>query len=255
MSIAPRLLLATCAALSLVLSACGGASGNASTPVSPTPAPTVTATPPVATTTVEYSGIFASGMFTGRVTMSAAVPVGMSASGTSTWRPMAIAAATGTARFSGATQNTVNLSGTYDTTSRQFNLRGGAFAVDATVNDDVVTGTIATGAGVGGLSAMRTSEGTATTAYCGTFSGTESGKLLIVVRGGLVSGVAAQDGEPGGITLAGSVTGSTISIGWSWSEGSGGRGTATGTINATTASGSWSNTDGQRGGWSAGTGC
>lgn len=54
--------------------------------------------------------------------------------------------------------------------------------------------------------------------------GTESGKFLVVIRGGLASGIAAQDGEPGGITLAGSANGNSVSLSWSWTEGVGGAG-------------------------------
>lgn len=84
--------------------------------------------------------------------------------------------------------------------------------------------------------------------------GTESGKFLVVIRGGLASGIAGQNGEPGGITLAGSANGNSVSLSWSWTEGVGGQGLATGTINGQSIGGTWSNTDGQSGSWS-GSGC
>jgi len=240
---------AACAALLFVIPACGGgSSGGVSTQTSPTPPPAATA-PPVATTTVAYSGIFGSGMFTGTVTMSAAVPVSVTQA--STVRPLATVAATGTARFSGQTQVTAMLTGTYDTATNHFALRSSGFTVDAVVADDKVTGTIVTPAGNGGIAALRSTDDNPAARFCGTFSGTESGKFLVVIRGSSASGVAAQDGEPGAITLTGSASGSRVTLTWSWTEGAGGSGTASGTINGETIVGTWTNTDRQSGTWGA----
>jgi hypothetical protein len=249
MSIARRVLLSAYAVLPCLLAACGGGSGT-STPTSPTPPPTVTAPPPVATTTVAYSGIFASGMFTGTLTLSAAVPVSVTPAGTSRVRPQAIATATGTAKFAGATQSTVNLAGTFDTASNRFTLSGGAFSVDAVVSDDTVTGTIMTPAGAGGLAALRSTESVPATRYCGTYRGSESGKFLVVIRGSSASGVAAQDGDPESITLRGSASGNSVTVSWSWTEDGGGRGEANGTISGSSLSGTWGNTVGKTGTWS-----
>lgn len=259
---ARRVIAAVCLLLPLLVAACGGSSGGPSTPTSPTPAPSVAApppvaaAPPVATTTVEYTGIFASGMFTGTVTMSAAVPVSAAPAGTSPVRPQAIATATGTAKFSGATQSTINLAGSYDTASNRFSLSGGSFTVDAVVADETVTGTIKTPAGTGGISALRSTASSPVTRFCGTYRGSESGKLLVVIRGGTASGVGAEDGNPEPITLTGTASGNSVRLSWSWIEGGGGRGEANGTINGTTLSGTWGNTDGQIGTWSgSSTGC
>lgn len=245
------------AALLFIIVGCGGGSSSGvSTPSGPTATTPVAAPAPVPTTTVAYSGIFASGTFTGTVTLSAAVPVSAVPAQAANFRPQAVATATGTARFTGATQPTTNLTGSYDTTTGRFMLSGGSFTVAATVSGETVTGTIATPTGTGGIAAMRTTDGNQTTQFCGAYRGTESGKFLIVVRGNLASGVAAQDGEPGAIALDGSASGNSVTFGWSWTEGVGGRGTATGTINGTTASGTWSNTDRQSGTWSgSSTGC
>lgn len=249
MSIGHLLSRAACAALLFAIPGCGGgSSGAVSTPTSPTPPPAVTA-PPVATTTVAYSGIFGSGMFTGTVTMSAAVPVSVTQA--STVRPLSTVAATGTARFSGQTQTTAMLTGTYDTTTGQFVLRSGGFTVDATVADDKVTGTIVTPAGNGGIAALRSTDDNPPARFCGNYQGTESGKFLVVIRGSLASGVAAQDGEPGAITLTGSTSGSRVTLTWSWSDGGGGSGTANGTVTGETVAGTWTNTDRQSGTWSA----
>jgi len=241
---------AACTVLPFLLVACGGASGGASTPASPTPSPTVTAPPPVATTTVAYTGIFASGTFTGTLTLSAAVPVSVTPASTPRVRPQAIATATGTAKFAGATQSTVNLAGSYDTASNRFVLRGGAFSVDAVVSDETVTGTIMTPAGAGGVAALRSTESSPATRFCGTYRGSESGKFLVVIRGSTASGVAAQDGDPESITLKGSASGNSVRVSWSWTEGGGGRGEANGTISGSTLSGTWGNTDGKIGTWS-----
>lgn len=251
MPIIRRFARAAFAALLLAVTACGGSSpGSVSTPSSPTP-PAVATPPPVATTTVDYSGIFGAGTFTGTVTLSAAVPVSAARAQVSTVRPLAIAAATGTARFSGQTQVTTTLTGTYDTATNRFALRSGGFSVDAAVAGDTVTGTIATPAGAGSVAALRSTDDHQPARFCGIFAGTESGKFLIVIRGSSASGVAAQDGEHGSITLAGSAGGNRVTLTWSWTDGAGGRGTANGTINGDIVAGTWTNTDGQGGTWSA----
>lgn len=249
----PRAFVAICLAAAAA-AACGGSSSptSPSTPAAPTPPAPPVPPPPVATTTVAYSGLFGSGTFTGTVTLTALVP----ASATANVPNIATlaASASGTAKFSGASTTTVNLTGTYDTVTGRFTLSSGAWRIDATVVDGRVTGTIATPAGAGSVAALESTASNPAAHYCGTFSGTESGKFLVVVRSGLVSGVAAQNGEPGGITLAGSANGNNISMSWSWTEGSGGQGLATGTINGQTVSGTWSNTLGHSGTWSGG-GC
>jgi hypothetical protein len=121
------------------------------------------------------------------------------------------------------------------------------------VTDGIANGTITTPAGSGSVAALATTEGNPVAQYCGTYAGTEPGKFLVVVRNGLASGVAAQEGEPGGITIAGSVNGSSVTLNWSWVEGAGGTGKAVGTITGTTIGGTWSNTDGHSGTWSGST--
>lgn len=247
------------AALLIVAAGCGGSSsGSPSSPTAPssptTPSSPPVTTTPVETTTEEYVGTFAHGNFTGTVSMSAAVPRSAATAGAPRPRPRAVATATGEAKYSGMAQQTFNLTGTYDTTARRFSLRGGPFVVDATVSDETATGTVVTPSGTAGVAALLSSAARRATRYCGTFRGTETGKFTIIVSGSRASGVAAQDGEPESIALSGGVTGSGISLNWSWPQvgnESGGRGTASGTINASFASGDWSNTDNQRGTWSA----
>ena len=250
----PRALVAFC----LVVAACGGSATGVPTPTAPTPAtpapPAPPAPPPpVATTTVTYQGLFGSGMFTGTVTLTAQVPVSARA-GLTNNATLVMSGATGTAKFSGASTMTITLTGTYDTETNRFLLSGGAWSIDVTVADGRATGTISTPAGAGSVAALVTTESNPASQYCGTYGGTEPGKFLVVIRSGLVSGVAAQDGQPGGITLAGSANGNSVSMSWSWTEGSGGQGLATGTINGQTIGGTWSNTDGHSGTWS-GSGC
>lgn len=245
-----RALVVVCLAAAL---ACGGSSSPTAPSSQTNPPPAPPAPPPVATTTVAYSGLFGSGMFTGTVTLSAQVPVTATAGLTGNARLIA-AGATGTAKFSGTSTTTVNLTGTYDTVTNRFVLSGSAWAIDVTVAEGRATGTISTPVGAGTVAALVTTATDPVAHYCGRYDGTEAGKFLVIVRSGLASGVAAQDGEPGGVTLAGSTNGNSISLSWSWSEGSGGRGTATGTITGEQVSGTWSNTDGQSGTWS-GKGC
>ena len=248
----PRALVAI--GITAAIAACGGSSSPVapSTPTTPsTPTPPAPP-PPVATTTVTYGGLFGSGMFTGTVTLTAQVPVSATAS---LWSHASLAAsASGTAKFSGASTTTVNLTGTYDTATSRFMLSSGAWAIDVTVVEGRATGTIATPAGAGTVAALASTASEPASQFCGTYTGTESGKFLVVVSHGLASGVAAENGLPGGVTLAGSVNGNSVSLSWSWSEGSGGHGLAVGNINGQTASGTWSNTDGQSGTWSGG-GC
>lgn len=231
------------------VAACGGSSSptGPSSQTSPPPAPP--SPPPIATTAVSYQGLFGSGLFTGAVTLTAQVPVSASARLTNR-ATLVMPGATGTAKFSGASTTTVSLTGTYDTETNRFLLSGGAWAIDVTVVDGRATGTISTPVGAGSVAALATTESNPATQYCGSYAGTESGKFLVVVRAGLASGVAAQDGEPGGVTLAGSANGNSVSLSWSWTEGVGGQGLATGTINGLSIGGTWSNTDGQSGTWS-----
>ena len=247
----PRALVVFC----LVAAACGGSGAGVAAPTAPTPAtPAPPAPPPpVATTTVTYKGLFGSGMFTGTVTLTAQVPVSAKA-GLTNSATLVMSGATGTAKFTGASTTTVTLTGTYDTVTNRFQLSGGAWTIDVTVVDGSATGTISTPAGAGSVVAMLTTESNPASQYCGTYDGTESGKFLVVIRSGLASGVAAQDGQPGGITLAGSVNGNSVSLSWSWTEGSGGQGLATGTINGDAIGGTWTNTEGHSGTWS-GRGC
>jgi hypothetical protein len=86
------------------------------------------------------------------------------------------------------------------------------------------------------------------TRYCGTYSGTEGGKFVIAVSGGVVSGVAAQDGEPSAQAVSGRAVNSQVTLSWAWNEPSGsGSGSATGTISGDSVSGSWSNSLNHRG--------
>ena len=239
---------AACVALGLATAlGCGGAT----TPTAPAPP---SPTPPVATTTIAYSGIFGSGTLTGTLTMSAIVPV--SATALTNITPLIVDTATGTAKFTGASQTAVNLSGTFDTTANRFVLSGGSFRVDATVAGGVATGTIATAGGGGSVAALQTTTANPATQFCGTYRGSETGKFLVVVQGAKASGVAAQDGDPDAITLTGSADGNAVTLNWAWTEDGGGRGTATGTITGATVGGTWSNTVGKSGTWSGGTaGC
>ena len=231
-----------CAAVLFAAAACGGSYS----PTTPNPS---TQTPPVTTTTVNYSGLFASGMFTGTLTLTAAIPNAMTANANG---PLAIATASGTAKFTGASTTTVNLTGTFDTTTNKFTLTAPGWTIDATIANNRVSGTISTPTGLGSMSAMVTTETNPVVRYCGSYSGTESGKFLVMTTAGFASGVAAENGEPGGITLAGTVNGNSVSLSWSWN---GGSGLATGTINGQIMSGTWSNTDSQSGTWSGSTGC
>lgn len=237
---------AACAIALFVATACGG---TTSTPTSPPPPPPAT---PVTTTTVTYQGLFGSGTFTGAVTLNAIIPTAVLASTES--RTLAITSATGTAKFSGASTSTVSLTGTFDTTTNRFTLTGSGWNVDVTATDGIASGTITTPVGTGSVGALVSTETAPVAQYCGTYRGTESGKFLVVVKNGLATGVAAQDGLPGGVTVTGSTNGNTVSLSWSWTEGSGGRGLATGTISGTGIGGTWSNTDNQSGTWS-GTPC
>ena len=244
MSIVSLLRRPVCAAVLVVTAGCGGAS-SPTAPNPPAPPP-----PPAATTTVNYSGLFGSGMFTGAVTLTAVVPTAMTANTSN--GPLAIATASGTAKFSGASTTTVNLTGTFDTTTNKFTLTAPGWSIEATVTNNTVSGNISTPAGLGSMAALVTTEANPVVRYCGTYTGTEGGKFLIATSAGFASGVAAQNGEPGGITLAGTVNGNSISVSWSWN---GGSGLATGTINGQTVGGSWSNTDGHSGSWSGSAGC
>lgn len=245
--------LTACVALALVAAGCGGSS-TSTTPTSPTaPATPTTPTPPVATTTVAYSGLFASGLFTGSVTMTAQVPV--SSAGSLANIATLAASATGTAKFTGASTTTINLTGTYDTVTGKFTLSTAGWTIEATVVNGVASGTITTPAGPGSVAALQTTESNPAVNYCGSYAGSESGKFLVTVRNGLASGVAAENGSPEAIALVGTVIGATVTLNWSWTEDSGGRGTAVGTINGTSISGTWSNTVNKSGTWSGSAGC
>jgi hypothetical protein len=191
-------------------------------------------------------------MISGTLIMSAAVPVTATASRVSEWGTRSTASATGVAKFVGAAQPSISLTGTYDTASGEFALRGGSFVVNARVQGEEATGTITTAVGAGTLAAWRSSPAITSTTYCGTYSGGVSGRFNFALRGDSITGVAAENGAPAGsIGLSGSAVNNLVAFSWSWSDLTGtGNGSAQGTIAGTGVSGSWSDSDHQSGTWS-----
>ncbi len=219
--------------IGIVIAACGGSSGSPSGPSGPS-APAI----------ASYSGLFSLGTQTGTLSLVAGSP------------------ATGSLKILGAAL--VPLSGTFNPTAGTFVLTGGGYSLSASIDaQKQITGTLtgASGMAPGVVTAMGVTSGANSTTYCGVFSGNATGKLHAVIMGSNALGLAVQDGMPSPentIPLTGSVTGSTITLGWKLliTPGVYGTGTATGTVSGQAITGTWSNTAGEKGGWTAAsTGC
>lgn len=190
-------------------------------------------------TTVTYEGVFATGTQTGTVSLVAGSP------------------ATGSLKISGA--STVSLSGSYNSATSTFALTGGGYALAATVDANKnVSGTLtgSSAATTGVVAALAVAAGEPKTTWCGTFNGTNSGKLNLIIKGNTASALAVETtGE--GTNLTGTVNGAGVTLGWKpmISPGVYGTGTATGTISGATITGIWSNTLGEHGNWTASQTC
>jgi hypothetical protein len=202
--------------------------------------PTQAATNP---TTISYAGVFAGTKDGGTFTLSATVTSAVVLAQISAQSNSGTVAATGTLKVTGG--STVTLAGTYNTATKVFTMSGSSYALTATV---AYTGPSST---TGTVSALPTSSTVTVTNYCGTYSGSESGRWSITISGSKLAGSAST--PDGGVSLSGSAVGNSLSM--FWHPNSTDNGNALGTISGTTVSGTWtSNTPGDHGTWTGSSG-
>jgi hypothetical protein len=137
--------------------------------------------------------------------------------------------------------------GTYDPASHAFaGLAGSAYTLSGTVGTSGVAGQIA--GPIPGQFVALAGPVASTPVYCGTFHFTvpaatfQDGAWNLVLTGSAAAGKTYDPNGPNGGdygTVAGTVTGSTVSL--QFPNFQGGTGTAVGTISGTNASGTWSN--------------
>lgn len=189
-----------------------------------------------------YTGVFAGiGNIGGTIELTSEASA---TSSTSRFRTLAVYAASGKLTTGGLV---VELTGTYDSISRQFTVSGGGFRVSATVAGTTVSGTVETPSGTSGTVTAAVGSPAQTSAqYCGTFGGDDQGRLRFTVSGSNFTGLGGNDG--GYLPLHGTVNGSAM-------QGSG-KGddttvTLSGTLSGGRWNGQWSNNFNERGTWTA----
>jgi hypothetical protein len=238
---------ATVFQVTLVAAACSGDSPSAPPP-------------PIVPASVKYSGVFASGVERGTITLT----TGSFTSGQLSVRGSAAAASNGslasvksvlalaagetvpaTGTMTVGSGTAVPLSGTYTTATSTFAVSGGGFTVAAAaISSGTLSGTV-TGAGITGVGTMSAvSTATASSSrFCGVYTGDDSGMFEIILSGSTAA--ATVSGMGGGFAMTGTVAGSTVKLTVTGKEpGSGKTNTlnATATIAGTELSGSGSST-------------
>lgn len=226
--------LRAAAAVAIFTVSCSGDGG----PTGPTIEPNVT-----------YQGVFSSGVERGTITLVSSSP------------------ATGSLSVGG--QTAVSLTGVFNTSTSAFSLTGGGYTITGTATagsaasgtppatsasggpafssstTSTLTGAI-TGPGITGtatMSAAAAPAGTTVTAYCGVYTGDDSGMVDVITLGG--SAVATVRGMGGGFAMSGTASGSSVTLTVTGQEpGSGRTNTVTVnlTISGTTISGTGSST-------------
>lgn len=152
---------------------------------------------------------------------------------------------TGTIKYPGNGGQTYDVTGTYDSTSKSFTVTGSGYSLTGTFSNGVVSGAYTATGGVTGTFVVALGDSSAVTRYCGSYQSNdqqESGRLTVVTSGGHAFVLTGE-----GVTLTGTVSGTTITV----TAGSDGGGTATGTISGTSVSGTYAHSSGQTlGTWS-----
>ena len=141
-----------------------------------------------------------------------------------------VGSATGTLTPVG--QAGVSLTGTYASGSGAVNLSGSGRTLVGTISGGKLGGTYTGPDGQGTFGTQQGATSSDVQLFCGTYSGASTGVWNLSKAGSTLTGAYADDGG-GSAALAGSVSGSSISLTFSG-------GTASGSLtNATTMSGNW----------------
>ncbi|HVZ49693.1 MAG TPA: hypothetical protein VG916_12990 [Gemmatimonadaceae bacterium] len=202
-----------------------------------------------------YTGVFATGSQSGSFVISTA------STAADVWAGSAsgVAAASGTTRSAHGTitilgGSATQVNGTFNPATGAFALAGGVFSLAVTVDATAqVSGTITVSGAAGVASGVASTSTVSVTRYCGTFTGSNSGRLNLTIAGTTITGVAVGNGDGGGTVLNGTVSGTTATIHWIPDPGQ--LGTATGTITSSgITNGVWTSEQ-ESGTWSATAGC
>lgn len=216
-----NLVRSTRAALAVVALAALAACGGGSTP--PPAAPTAT------------NRAFTGALSTGDVL---AVDVGTPpASAAAAAAPAGSVAVSGTITLSGG--GSVDLSGYYVAATGQIVITGGGYELTGTFAGGALSGTFTIGGTPVGAFFAADSTTTTPTTYCGTYTGGDSGRFVLLVAGG--SAFATVEGP--GVTLRGTAAGGHVALTTTGAS-------MDGTYTASTASGTWTHSP-DTGTWTA----
>ena len=213
---------------------------------------TNTSTGPTTAATTTFQGTVAgSGGQSGTITLTVQSQVALSPRHlrlpfVATLHAQASVAASGSVHIAGG--STTTLAGTFDPSTKAFNVSGGGFAFTGVLGGTVVSGTYTGPSGVtGGFSSLSTTTGTVT-AYCGNVFSSGAGQvatgvfnLAVSQATGAVSGTFSitADTPPTVGSITGRLTGTAITFTFTGTAGqsAGQSGTGTGTIQGGTVSG------------------
>jgi hypothetical protein len=220
--------------LALFSPACGG-----SAPTGPSSTPT---TPAAQTSTITYGGTFSTSQgISGAINLTATVPVSMLSETNGLAAPRAVATATGTLKPVGG--GVIPLTGTYDTVTRKFEVKGADFTISATITTettgDVLNGTVTGGGGQGAVVAAPAPATGALTTFCGTYTGDTHGTLVMVRREQTLYALVSEAGAPADFSITGTITGTAVFFKFDWAPPDVGSTTVTGTIDGGIISGTW----------------
>ncbi|MGE0352548.1 MAG: hypothetical protein AB7I33_04615 [Gemmatimonadales bacterium] len=130
---------------------------------------------------------------------------------------------------------TVTLSGNYDDATNTLTATGSGYSFTGVYDgSNRLEGTYS-GPGTQGTFVTAKSDGSTTTAYCGTFAGDDQGIWNFVVDGSAILGQAVSSLSGSSAPLDGSISGSTISIFFPGTQ----QVLATGTRSGNSVSGTW----------------
>jgi hypothetical protein len=143
---------------------------------------------------------------------------------------------------------TIQLMGTFDTTTGALMITGGGFTFAGTLSNGVINGDCLGPGGIMGTFTVQSNSAGTVAVYCGTYGGQANGTWNLVqgADNTMTGSYTSSEGDSGLITGTRSGNNITLSIS--------GQGTAMGTISGSSASGTWS-VSGFSGTWQGSTSC
>jgi hypothetical protein len=187
-------------------------------------------------TTTTYVGTIASGTESGSITVAVSLGKSNGISG----------GVSGTLKLVRPSAATISLSGTFS--NNALSVSGGGYTFAGTLTGGTIAGSYAGPNGIGTFTTQSSTNNSAQV-YAGTFTSTvagqPSGTFNLVINGTVITGLAITSDNQTTVYLAGTLSGTTITI----RDASSNTGIATGTLSGTTVSGSF-DAGSNRGTWS-----